>query len=382
MKSTPRQGWRTMLNTEWPTTMPELPVNVKSQIEDYIADGTLKLVAATTTLAQGVNFPIRCIILPSIHIGGPNPMGALDIQNIVGRAGRAGVSTTGQVIVLRNSEWVKATDRFYGFDDYCFSPPPELLTVRSSLPTDSGTTIDRGVFERMEALDSQILAFLGQGGFDSDDQVERIAQGSFLAKQSLSNVAGLVGVMKNRLSQMEEAPRALVQAASPFRLTEFGSVARKTGLGLTATTLIVKEIEEALSTDPNTFATIREGKDIDRDKLKQLLGMMLFDPENLMDSFAIRAKSKDLFGVPISTLQQNVESFLSAVSHDGDARASIRATIWNADLEFLCRWMDGGNYSDLYWFLSQADEVEADPGFILIEPYRTRSTPSNGTRIC
>ena len=327
-----------------------LPANVKSQIEDYIADGTLKLVAATTTLAQGVNFPIRCIILPSIYIGGPNPMGALELQNIVGRAGRAGVSTTGQVIVLRNSEWVKSTDRFYKFDDYCFSPPPELLTVKSSLPTDIDETIDRGVFERMEALDSQILAFLGQGGLDSDDQVERIAQGSFLAKQSPSNVAGLIGVVRNRLGQMEEAPRALVKAASPFRLTEFGSVARKTGLGLTATTLIVKEIEEALEADPNAFVTFREGKDIDRNKLKRLLGITLFDPENLLDSFAIRTNSKDLFGVPISTLQRNVESFLSAISNDADARDMIRASIWNADLEFLCCWMDGGSYSDLYDF--------------------------------
>ena len=146
------------------------------------------------------------------------------------------------------------------------------------------------------------------------------------------------------------APRALVKASSPFRLTDFGRVAYKTGLGLTATTLITKEIEEALDIDPNAFATIREGKDIDRDKLKKLLGFMLFDPENLLESFAIRTKSKDLFGVPISTLQQNVESFLSAVSNDGDARASIRETIWNADLEFLCRWMDGGTHSDLYDF--------------------------------
>jgi helicase len=71
-----------------------LPANVKSQIEDYIADGTLKLIAATTTLAQGVNFPIRCVVLGSIYFAG-NPMGPLDLQNIIGRAGRAGVSTTG-----------------------------------------------------------------------------------------------------------------------------------------------------------------------------------------------------------------------------------------------------------------------------------------------
>ena len=326
-----------------------LPANVKSQIEDYIADGTLKLVAATTTLAQGVNFPIRCVVLSSIYFG-PSPMEALDLQNIIGRAGRAGISTTGQVIVLRNSEWVKYTDHFYKFDDYCFSPPPELLTVKSSLPIEVGTSKDRRVFERTEALDSQILAFLGQGGFEAGDQIERIAQGTFLAKQSPSDVENLQEMVQSRLTQMEEAPRALVKAASPFRLTEFGNVARKTGLGSTATGLIVREIEEVLDADANAFATIRQGNEIDKDKLKTMLGITLFDPENLLDSFAFRAQAKDLFGVPISKLEQNVESFLSAVSHDGDAKSKIRNIIRDADLEFLCRWIDGANYSDLVDF--------------------------------
>ena len=327
-----------------------LPANVKSQIEDYIADGTLKLVAATTTLSQGVNFPIRCIVLPSIYIAGPNPMGALELQNIIGRAGRAGVSTTGQVIVLRNSEWVKSTDRFYKFDDYCFSPPAELLTVKSSLPTDIDTTMDRRAFERIEAFDSQMLAFLGQGGFESEGQIEKIAAGSFLANQNPSGIQALMDMINRRLGQMEQAPRALVKANSPFRLTEFGSVARKTGLGLTATNLIVKEMEEALEIDPDAFATMRDGIEVDRNKLKMLLSIMLSDPENFLDSFAIRTKSKDLFGVPISTLQRDMGSFLSAVYNDNDVRNRIRTTIWDSDLEFLCSWMEGSSYSDLYGF--------------------------------
>ena len=155
-----------------------LPASVKSQIEDYIADGTLKLIAATTTLAQGVNFPVRCVVLSSIYFG-PNPMPALDIQNIIGRAGRAGVSTTGQVIVLRNSEWVKHSDRFYRFDEYCFAPPNELLTVESSIPTNPAVETNRLTFECLEALDSQILAFLGQEGFEREDQTEKIARNSF-----------------------------------------------------------------------------------------------------------------------------------------------------------------------------------------------------------
>ena len=326
-----------------------LPANVKSQIEDYIADGTLKLVAATTTLAQGVNFPIRCVVLPSIYFG-RNPMDALSLQNIIGRAGRAGVSTTGQVIVLRNSEWVKPTNRFYRFDDYCFSPPPELLTVQSSLPIEADSSNERRVFERAEALDSQILAFLGQGGFEEADQIKRIVDGTFLAQQNPTHIENLQNIVQSRLVRMEEASRPLVKSGSPFHLTEFGNVARRTGLGSTATSLIVREIEEVLAADPNAFTSIREGHTIHKDKLKTILSITLFDPENLLDSFAFRAQSKDLFGVPISKLEQNVESFLTALGHDSDARARIRTVIRDADLEFLCRWIDGAHYSDLVSF--------------------------------
>ena len=323
-----------------------LPASIKSQIEDYISDGTLKLVAATTTLAQGVNFPIRCVVLSSIYFG-PSPMDALALQNIVGRAGRAGVSTTGQVIVLRKSEWVKPADRFYKFDDYCFSPAPELLVVKSSLPIESGASTHRRTFERTEALDSQLLAFLGQGGLETDQQIERIAQGTFLAKESPARVEHLQRVVKNRLTLMEEAPRALVKAASPFHLTEFGEVVRKTGLGSTASKLIVQEIEQVLDGDASAFSTIRRGQYIDKEKLKTMLGVSLFDPENLLDSFAFRTRCKELFGVPISTLEQNVEGFLSAVSQDEDARIGIREAVRDVDLEVLYRWTEGASYSDL-----------------------------------
>ena len=340
-----------------------LPASVKSQIEDYISDGTLKLIASTTTLAQGVNFPIRCVVLSSIFFG-PNPMKALDLQNIIGRAGRAGVSTTGQVIIIRNNEWVHSEGKFHRFDDYCFSPPPQLLSIASSLPTEVNASPDRQLFERNETLDSQLLAFLGQSGFQVDDQIQLIAEGTFLAKQNRSAVDQFQDLVRHRLTRMEQAQRPLVQAASPYTLTQFGDVVRKTGLGSTATRWIVQELEQVLESDADTFSTIRlDNNEIDNNKLKSVLGLMLFDPSNLLDSFAVRNRSKELFGVPISKLEQNVESFLSALDHDEVARDIIRKTIYDADLEFLSRWINGANYSDLAEFFlkkSNPTQVQVD----------------------
>jgi len=335
-----------------------LPANVKSQIEDYIADGTLKLIAATTTLAQGVNFPIRCVVLGSIFIAG-NPMGALELQNIIGRAGRAGVSTTGQVILLKNNEWVHSNGQFYKFDDYCFSPPKELLAVRSSLPIGSVAAMNRDRFERTEVLDSQILAFLGQSGFQDEDQIETIAQGTYLAKESSANIDPLKAIIQQRLSRMEETPRSLVQSGSPFKLTEFGNVVRKTGLGSTATRWIVRELEDVINADQNGFVTMRHGHDLDETIVKNMMAITLFDPSHLLDSFGIRMQSKDLFGVPISTLEKDIDGFLSAVDGDSDVRKTIRQTFGDSDLEFLWRWINGATYTDLaYLFLKTTSPTQ------------------------
>ena len=176
-------------------------------------------------------------------------------------------------------------------------------------------------------------------------------------------------LIQQRLSRMQDAPRSLVQAASPYRLTELGAVARKTGLGSTALQWIVQELEEILNADPNAFATIRNGLGIDEEKLKTILSLALFDPVNLLDSFAIRTNSKSLFGVPISRIEQNIRSFLSAVSRDSEAREAIRTNIRGGDLDFLCQWINGASYSDLV-------------GFFLNRPNPTPDSVRQGDRRC
>ena len=166
-------------------------------------------------------------------------------------------------------------------------------------------------------------------------------------------------MIQQRLVHMENTPRALVQAASPFTLTEFGKVARKTGLGSTATRWIIRELEEVLDADPDFFTTIRRNHAIDDDKLKAMLTLALFDPVNLLDSFAIRSQSKHLFGIPISKLEQNVDGFLTAIGGDAAVRDTIRTAIRSADLEFLSRWINGANYSDLSgFFLSKPNPTQ------------------------
>ena len=73
------------------------PHGVRLSIEYGMQQGLINFVACTSTLAQGVNLPIRYLIVSGIHQGGEK-IKVRDFQNLVGRAGRSGMHTEGLVI--------------------------------------------------------------------------------------------------------------------------------------------------------------------------------------------------------------------------------------------------------------------------------------------
>lgn len=58
-----------------------------------------RIVLATSTLSQGVNLPFETILVPGLHRQG-GAMTGRELGNLAGRAGRPGVSTEGQTLVL------------------------------------------------------------------------------------------------------------------------------------------------------------------------------------------------------------------------------------------------------------------------------------------
>ncbi|AGS25654.1 DEAD/DEAH box helicase [Rhizobium etli] len=71
-------------------------------VERLASLGTLDYIAATTTLAQGMNFPVSSVVIHSVTKGMPAmPLTPAEFWNIAGRAGRVGLSEKG-VIVFAN----------------------------------------------------------------------------------------------------------------------------------------------------------------------------------------------------------------------------------------------------------------------------------------
>lgn len=85
-----------------------LPDEVRSLIEWLAEEGQLRVLCATTTIAQGINFPVSSVFLQRIEhstrYGPPIPMTAREFWNLAGRAGRVGQDSVGVVGIVTDDD--------------------------------------------------------------------------------------------------------------------------------------------------------------------------------------------------------------------------------------------------------------------------------------
>lgn len=78
----------------------DIPLPVKTLIEDLFRSGTLKYLVCTSTLLEGVNLPCRNIFMRGPQKGRGNPMTPSDFWNLGGRAGRWGTEFEGNIVCV------------------------------------------------------------------------------------------------------------------------------------------------------------------------------------------------------------------------------------------------------------------------------------------
>ena len=109
-----------------------LPVEVLEAIEDGLRDGRIRFMASTTTLTEGVNLPVRTVVIAETRYEGQPDAGLLvgaRLINAMGRAGRACKESEGWVLLCLQKK--PATNDFDRL-----RPTEEDLHVRSRLDTD------------------------------------------------------------------------------------------------------------------------------------------------------------------------------------------------------------------------------------------------------
>lgn len=75
-----------------------IPNGIKLAVESAVKNGYVSCVVCTSTLAQGVNIPIKYLLVTSIHVG-QKLIKARNFQNLIGRTARSGIYTEGSIII-------------------------------------------------------------------------------------------------------------------------------------------------------------------------------------------------------------------------------------------------------------------------------------------
>jgi POLQ-like helicase len=111
------------------------PHGLRLAVEHAMRASLIRLVVCTSTLAQGVNLPIRYLLITSTMQGGGS-IRARDFHNLMGRAGRAGMHGEGTVIFTDPALYGERNSRI-GLGARKWSEVQGLLAPESAEPTGS-----------------------------------------------------------------------------------------------------------------------------------------------------------------------------------------------------------------------------------------------------
>lgn len=110
-----------------------VPSGLRLAIEHGMKAGDICFVVCTSTLAQGVNLPIRYLIVTGVYQGGDRML-VRDFHNLIGRAGRAGMHTEGSIIFADTKVFDK---RRQARERWRWQTAKELLDASNSEPSSS-----------------------------------------------------------------------------------------------------------------------------------------------------------------------------------------------------------------------------------------------------
>ncbi|MCP2080869.1 UNVERIFIED_ORG: superfamily II DNA/RNA helicase [Methylorubrum zatmanii] len=109
-----------------------VPHGIRVAVEHAMKKQFAKVVVCTSTLAQGVNFPIRYLIVTTVHQGKERIL-VRDFHNLMGRAGRAGMHTEGGIIFASPEVYDERTSQL----PWKWRTAKELLNSANSEPCNS-----------------------------------------------------------------------------------------------------------------------------------------------------------------------------------------------------------------------------------------------------
>jgi len=203
-------------------------------------NSSIRVIAATTTLAMGVNTPAEAVIIAGLEHPGPTPYSIAEYKNIIGRAGRLPFVERGSSYLLA----VTPREEHLFWSYYVQGVPEDLVSRFLADDTDPRSLVLRV----LASVPSQ-----SEHGL-TEDELVTFLEGSFGAFRQLQTSEHWVWNRTDLLAALAELnTHGLVEqsAAGGYHLTALGILAGQSGVEVES---IIRIIEALRPLDPNTIS--------------------------------------------------------------------------------------------------------------------------------
>ena len=263
--------------------------NCRQTVETEFRNGRIKLLAATPTLAAGVNLPARRVVISSIsrynsRVGANRPISVLEYKQLCGRAGRPQYDDYGEAIIVGNYNGSELID-------YYVNGEPEPIISKITDDKSLRTHVLSLIVTSPGIKKDEILDFFLQtlGGLQSSKPT--IKFGIDIATKFLLN------------------ENFIIKKGERFVGTDFGKKVSK------------------LYIDPLTATYFRDSLDLIAEGKKHTLGILhlISNCEEFFPKFSLRNKDYESLGV---MLENNSSEILQPISEYDCSRSLMALQSW------------------------------------------------------
>jgi ATP-dependent DNA helicase len=195
-------------------------------VERAFRDRRLKALAATPTLAAGINLPARRVIVRDTtryddRLGMNSPISAGEVQQMCGRAGRPRFDTTGEAVLIARSP--EEEERY--LDQYLSAGPEEVVSRLAAEP----------------ALRMHLLALVASGDVTNEAELERFFAATFYGRTlPMEELVEKVRTVREYLTR-----HGFLVRTDDLRATPFGRLTSDLYLDPVSALLLKEAIEKA-----------------------------------------------------------------------------------------------------------------------------------------
>jgi len=299
----------------------------RSLIEQSFKDGSIKFICATPTLAAGINLPAYRTIIRDLKrfssFRGMDFIPVLEVQQMMGRAGRPAYDTEGEAIILPKNK----AEAEYAWDNYIKGEPekihsklgvePVLRTHVLALIASGATSTKKELMDfffrtfyahqykdlsRIEGILNKVIAMLKEYGFIEGQGSESKKQRHDAAGKNLSSVQPELFKPASRLLQKEN---------EALRPTRIGRRVAELYLDPITANKIVKSLERAhgKQISLSTFPVLHLASNTM--EMRPLMNLRKPDYEEIEEVLA--AEEKALLEIPPSPWDIGYDDYLRSI---------------------------------------------------------------------